>query len=599
MKQWLKNLAIAGATAGAVVLGAASASAVSFTVVIEKIELMKNGSDSDRFVIYNPSAGIAASATSTLDLLNANKTGATLGVAAPKSGTYKTMLVTFSKISVAAETATISATQDLTGALTGGEGFGSELGRKVLVMGEVDNNAGKIGALLGGGITAVPMQPIVSDGSTVSLPSFNFFLPAANVVTTGTGTVNVLKNPVPISVARTDVDSAATPNVTIGVKARAFRGVSTTLGGTTGSTFTAKLGLFKSALDLKPVYVKSVTMVSSTAVGAGSVTEATFLDVADGTYLPLAWLDKDSDGLLDSGEAFIAVDGDDTGLVTTTNNLAAGADHQHFLTVNKSDIFGANATTTGTISTTSAAFNTSATTTNGSTTNVNTGAPLGTTFGNNSDGYLGQSSSFYLFPAREISVTIAFTEDGSTTLDNGTDACAAATRCGLGITWQGGTVASNAHAATVTFTVGSVTAPSFTLELDNGGGDGNLDNAETASLVVVDTAGKISEISGNALLTYAQTDANTSTLKISPVPLATLIDMNRNVNTGFGTFSVVTAIQARNTGTGNALGAIDAGSITQAAATLDADAGGNYSGTTENVSIVNGNKVSLSANLGN
>ena len=86
MKQWLKNLAIAGATAGAVVLGAASASAVSFTVVIDKIELMPNGNSTDRFVIYNPAAGIGASETSTLDLLNANKTGATLPVVAPKIG---------------------------------------------------------------------------------------------------------------------------------------------------------------------------------------------------------------------------------------------------------------------------------------------------------------------------------------------------------------------------------------------------------------------------------------------------------------------------------------------------------------------------------
>jgi hypothetical protein len=68
MKQWLKNFALAGATAAAAVLGAASASAVSFTVVIDKIELLENGNSADRFVVYNPATGVGGTATTTLDL---------------------------------------------------------------------------------------------------------------------------------------------------------------------------------------------------------------------------------------------------------------------------------------------------------------------------------------------------------------------------------------------------------------------------------------------------------------------------------------------------------------------------------------------------
>ena len=596
MKQWLKNLAIAGATAGAVVLGAASASAVSFTVVIEKIELMPNGNSTDRFVIYNPAAGIGASATSTLDLLNANKTGATLSVAAPKAGTYNTMLVTFSNISVQAETATVSATQSLLASLGGAQGFGTELGRDVLVMGDAGTGGASIGTLLGGGITPVTMQPIVSNGATVSLPAFDFFLPAANVVTTGTGTVNVTKVPVAISVARTDVDSAAVPNVTIGVKPTAFKQVTTAQGGTTGATFAFKTGLFRSALDLKPIYVATSTATSSTAVTAGSVTEVTFLDVADGTYLPLAWVDTDNDGLLDTDEPTIMATTATT-IDPTNANLTGGTDKERFLTINKSDIFGANATTTGVISTTSAAFNTSATTTGGSTTNVNTGAPLGTT-GNNPTGMLGHSGTFKLFPAREISLTVLTSEDGSVTIADNVEDCVANNTCGLIGTWNGGAqVAANVTLA-VTMTVGNVTTPSITFAVDkNGAGGANLADTNTVSYVVVDNAGSITNIAGNSLISYSQLSATSSQLKLSPVPLATIVNLDDTVNAGYGTYSVATATGMRVSGTPTGNNGV--GSITQAAAVLDSDAAANYNRATRTARIIQTNRVNIDTSVGN
>lgn len=604
MKQWLKNIAIAGATAGAVVLGAASASAVSFTVVIEKIELMPNGNSTDRFVIYNPAVGIGASATTNLDLLNANKTGATLPVVAPKAGTYNTMLVTFSSIAVAAETATVSATQSLVASLGTAQGFGREQGRAVLVMGDPGTTATSISAHLnnvapGTPFATVPtMQPVVSNGATVRLPAFDFFLPAGNVAISG-NSVNVTKAPVALSVARADVDSAAVPNVTIGVKPTAFKSVTTAQGGTTGSTFAFKTGLFASSLDLMPVYIATSTATSSTAVTAGSVTEVTFLDVADGTYLPLAWVDANNNSLLDSGEPTVMATA--VSSVVTLNNNTNGADRQRFLTINKADLFGASATTTGVVSSTSAAFQTSATA------GTNTGAPLGDTAAANPTGFLGQSNGFYLFPERSISLTIAAADATSGTINYANDAHECDTACGLRGTWTGATIANSTATASLTFTIGNISTPVLTTRFDKDGttttggvniGTGNLfrltfNNTVAAAAAASSTILSHSATGGESVM--GVTGAFGS-ITLSPVPLTSITDINRNA-AGFGTFSVGTSLAGANNGV--ASGTADAGTITQAVATLDADAVGNYDGTLNRVRLFGANQLSLSADLGN
>ncbi|MEQ9568216.1 MAG: hypothetical protein RLN85_20800, partial [Pseudomonadales bacterium] len=167
---------------------------------------------------------------------------------------------------------------------------------------------------------------------------------------------------------------------------------------------------------MKPIYVSAATLVSNTSVTSKTITEVTFLDVADGTYLPLAWVDADNDGLLDSGESAIMVDSTDALFSNTQNTL----------TINKQTLFGSG--TAGTVSATSAAFT-------GSTTG------LGSTFGASANGFLGESETSYLFPAREISVTLAATPAASVTLANDADDCAA--NCGLTVTIGGGVAGVN------------------------------------------------------------------------------------------------------------------------------------------------------------
>jgi hypothetical protein len=544
MKQWLKNFALAGATAAAAVLGAASASAVSFTVVIDKIELLENGNSADRFVVYNPATGVGGTATTTLDLLNANKSGASLPIAAPKGGTYRTMLVTFSSIRVAAETADVSATQDVGALLGTAHGFGEELGRKVLVMGDPGTGATSISALLNGGAafaTVPPMQPAVSNGVTVTLPAINFFLPTSNVVISG-NSVGVTTLPVAIPVARNDVDSAQVPNVTVGVKGRAFAG-STALP-ENGGNFAVRVGLFRSALDLKPLYVQTATIVSNSLTTDASITEVTFLDVADGTYIPLAWIDANNNGLLDSGESTIMSDAASTALTTDAARL----------TINKEDLFGTGAA--GVVSSTSAAFDVSA-----------AGSALGTVFGGETaNGYLGESGDFYAFPARAISITLTTTSAASVTLGNDAIEC---TDCSLRAVWNGVATAPADAAAAVTLTIGNVTAPGILFRMDDDdtstGADNNLNAADLLRLVAITNADNcIDSINGFNLIKFASVDPADDTelyarLTISPVPLATLTNIDQA--TAYGTYSISGSVRAQNTDTQVNIGAADAFTI--------------------------------------
>lgn len=572
-----KHFAATFAAAG-MLLGAASASAVSFTVVIDKIEVMENGTSPDRITIYHPAAGIGEAATRTLDLLNANKAGTALPVRAPNAGTYRTMLVTFGDIRVAAETATVSDTTPLTFGTT--DGFGAEFGRQVLVMGDVDPAAG-IGLALGGVDPVVPMQPIVSTGGSIALPAFNFFLRAADVVVNG-NEVGVSRLPVPISVARNDVDSNLVPNVTVGVKGLAFGGPSSVLPANVGN-FNVKVGLFRSALDLKPVYMRTATIVSNSLATAASITEVTFVDVADGTYLPLAWYDANNNNLLDSGEATIMAD------VAGTDLSSSAA----LLTIDKAALFGTGAA--GVVSSTSAAFDVS-----------DTGSPLGTLFGGaTANGFLGESGSFYAFPAREISISIAAVNSAAASITYGDNDYECDDLCGLAVTWAGGAIANATADATLTFTVNGNTTPILTVKFDKDGSTGtDIDNGDVGHLTL---AAATAQAASSTLLSYSASGSGAlagiavndgAVLTISPVPLTSLLDLDVNVNTGFGEYSVGFAIQARDDGA--ALGGIDTGTITHADVVLDANAAaGHYNNALRRVRLIGANRVELTNSLGN
>jgi hypothetical protein len=330
MKKLFKSLAIAGLATGALLSTAGLASAqqtASLTVVIDKIELMTNG-DTIPVTVYQPSAGIAATTTTTIDLFNASqKLGVRLPIAAPQAGTYNTMLVTFSTLAVgSSNTVSRSLVADLQAARLLGT---DAQGRGVLVFGSCGTASGGA-AGLGFGVcadlrpgaagvdiaSAGVIQPIVSTGlnTSINLPALNLFLPRSEVTISGT---QVFTRNVPsfVPVVSEIVDNARRPNVTIGVKPFAFRTVS----GVTGSTFPVRVGLVAcgslsatadcsvGVTNKRPNVSRVVNLVSGSTVTAASITEVTFIDVPDGHYFPIAWRDANSNGLWDDGEATAVV----------------------------------------------------------------------------------------------------------------------------------------------------------------------------------------------------------------------------------------------------------------------------------------------------
>ena len=314
MKKLFKSLAIAGLATGALLSTAGLASAqqtASLTVVIDKIELMTNG-DAVPVTVYQPSAGIAANATTTIDLFNASqKLGVRLPIAAPQAGTYNTMLVTFSTLAVGNGVGS----RNLVTELQSTRQIGTDAqGRGVLIFGNCGTAAtGVCGDLRptpsGADIaTAGVIQPIISTGlnTAINLPALNLFLPRNQVNISGT-TVSVSRAPVMVPVASQAVDNAFRPNVVVAVSNTAF--VSVAPGGS--PTHAIRVGLWECAAandcasgltSPRPMVSTLATVISGTNVTAATVTEATLVDVPDGFYFPIAWRDANNNGLLDQNE---------------------------------------------------------------------------------------------------------------------------------------------------------------------------------------------------------------------------------------------------------------------------------------------------------
>jgi len=329
MKKLFKSLAIAGLATGALLSTAGLASAqqtASLTVVIDKIELMTNG-DAVPVTVYQPSAGIAATTTTTIDLFNASqKTGVRLPIAAPQAGTYNTMLVTFSTLAVGSSNAV---SRTLISDLQAIRAIGTDVqGRGILVFGDCGTAGGTGNAGSGFGVcadlrpglagadirSAGVIQPIVSTGlnTAINLPALNVFMPRADFTVSGTQTF-VRNFPGFVPVISEVTDNARRPNVTIGVKSFAFR---TSTPGVAGSSFPVRVGLVACATasdcsvgvtNKRPNVSRVVNLVSASTVTANSITEVTFIDVPDGNYFPIAWRDANSNGLWDDGEATAVV----------------------------------------------------------------------------------------------------------------------------------------------------------------------------------------------------------------------------------------------------------------------------------------------------
>ena len=399
MTKFTKSLyaAVFGAAA---MLGAVSAHATQFNVVVEKIELMKDGGSADRFVVYQPSAGIGEAATRSIDLFNATqKVGTALTIKNPPAGLYKTMLVTFGNITIGDDAGNVSKTLNTNLESLGV--LGNELGRSVLILGDDGDGVGgtaDIADLIGIG-SAAPVQPMTVTDGVVTLPSLNFFLPSdGNGVDESTG--DLIATPTFIPSMSQNIDRADIPNVVIGVNETGFINTDKANAG----NFTYRVGLFRSALDKRPVVSRAVAFVSKTDNAEIGVKEVTFLDVPEGTFFPVAWIDADGNQLWDQDEVTAVAGG-------TVSDLTFTVD------------YGATDGVVGDLVVNNVAKTISMTYVSGVSTTVDNdvsasvfpaGAAIATDL---SDGFVGDMTAFSM-PARGVSIAVSITNDVSST---GTD----------------------------------------------------------------------------------------------------------------------------------------------------------------------------------
>lgn len=399
MTKFTKSLyaAVFGAAA---MLGAVSAHATQFNVVVEKIELMKDGGSADRFVVYQPSAGIGEAATRSIDLFNATqKLGTALTIKNPPAGLYKTMLVTFGDITIGDDAGNVSKTLNTNLESLGV--LGKELGRSVLILGDDGDGVGgtaDIADLIGKG-SAAPVQPITVGTGAFTLPSLNFFLPSD-----GTGvdesTGDLIATPTFIPAMSQNIDRADIPDVVVGVNETGFINTAAANAG----NFTYRVGLFRSALDKRPVVSRAVAFISKTDNADIGSKEVTFLDVPEGTFFPVAWIDANSNQLWDQGELTAVAGGTVADLTFTVD-------------------YGATDGVVGDLVVNNVAKTISLTYVSGVSTTVDNdvsasvfpgGAAIAT---NLDDGFVGDLTPFTM-PARGVSIAVSITNDVSST---GTD----------------------------------------------------------------------------------------------------------------------------------------------------------------------------------
>lgn len=395
MSKFFKSLSVVTAAA-TVAFGASVAEAAQFNVVVDKIEVMRDGGANDRFVVYQPSAGIGETATRSIDLFNASqKAGTALTIAPPPAGTYTTMLVTFGVITIGDDAGNVSNTLNTT--LEGLGVLGNELGRSVLILGDDGDGVGgtaDIADLVGAGSPA-PIQSIVSGGagSIVALPSLNFFLPSdGSGVDEQTGAL--LANPVFIPTLSQSVDRANLPNVVVGVKESGFINTEAAIAG----NFVYRVGLFRSALDKRPVVSRAVTFASKTEHDELGIQEVRFLDVPEGTYIPVAWIDANSNGLWDEGELTVVANGTIADISFTVDYDAVGLIEDGVAkTISTTYVSGVSATVDNAVS--ASLFE--------------GGANIATDL---TDGFIGEAASFTM-PARGVRVDLEIQDQPNLTTE--------------------------------------------------------------------------------------------------------------------------------------------------------------------------------------
>lgn len=275
-----------------------SAHAASMTVVVSKIALLTSSTVSEPSVtIYDPANGVGEAATRTVNLFDsAEASGVPFTIATPPEGTYVSMLM-FLEEMMLRNSQGVSKVDLLTSLKQGSIGTESGTGHGVLAYGAVGSGAGSISATFGGTKLA-SITPMTADslGNISGVPQFDFYMDPDNVSEDGNGNLTSSALPKPNVVFIEGSDQADVPNVTVGVKVAAFDGHASA----TGSTFPLMVGLFREATDPKAQIAKEITAVSTT--DSTDITEIEFIDIPNGTYIPVAWIDTNADTLWDPGE---------------------------------------------------------------------------------------------------------------------------------------------------------------------------------------------------------------------------------------------------------------------------------------------------------
>lgn len=285
---------------------AATASAKSFTAVIDKIEMVQDADqyNNSRVTVYEPAADIGEATTKTVDLFDStDRSGVafTVSTDALTSGeVYEAMVIHFSSINAVSGSETFDVATQFSNAGT----MANVGGLFQLVLGEDGTGASSVETIYTN--AAATMQSVIAGGA-LTLPGLTMEVTETDVVDDGSGSIEVASLPPVASVAvTTGSDNASRANVLVDVSTGSFDAVS----GITADSSVVTVGLFQTTsgstvLDNRtsPLYSKTLTYVSPTVFS-----QVEFVDVAATTantkLFPIAWIDSDSDGKLDAGEFY-------------------------------------------------------------------------------------------------------------------------------------------------------------------------------------------------------------------------------------------------------------------------------------------------------
>jgi hypothetical protein len=256
-------------------------------------------SDADNYpntatTIFEPRSSIGEAATKTTNLFDATqKLGVSYNLRKPGSGEWEAVVISFSEITAVSGAATYDMLAEYKTATT----MGTNGAYGVMLLGNDGTGTATSLDTVFSTVSMAPIQTVITDGADFTLPALDFYLPEASLVTTGPSVVGVTQLPRPTLVVSQATDSASRANVLVDIDD------DTAFTAATGWTLGASVvtvGLFDSTVPETPLVSTTYTAASPTALK-----QVEFIDVPHNVTLqPIAWVDLDSDGRLDTGEYY-------------------------------------------------------------------------------------------------------------------------------------------------------------------------------------------------------------------------------------------------------------------------------------------------------